>query len=193
MTQMTQEEQDARNQRLQQKLDELDAEERESRKRKIKWFVIIAAVICVVIAIGMHYKKKSGEKAPDVYYLEDGRTIDYNRMRSKIMSDGNYDNVSAFKNDYAIVEKNGKMGIVNGHGKLIVPVEYDYVDYFDMFYPDMAKIMVGDKIGLVNKQGKIVVKPVYDEIESFTNGLAPATRNGKKVYIDMEGHEKEYK
>lgn len=47
-----------------------DAEERESRKRKIKWLVIIAAVICVVIAIGMHYKRKAEKKLPTYIILK---------------------------------------------------------------------------------------------------------------------------
>jgi len=170
--------------------------ERKSKKRTIKVLSIVGLLLILASAGGYYYSTHQEE--PEVYYLEDGRTIDYRRMLEKLIKSGKYDQVYKFRNDCAPVEKNEKIGLVNGKGQLIVPIKYDQVDYFDTFYPGMAKVTNYDKegnpkYGLVNKQGKEVVKPVYDDIGTFQDGYALVSRDGKEMYIDKEGKEVEKK
>jgi serine/threonine protein kinase len=47
----------------------------------------------------------------------------------------------------------------------------------------------GDKWGFSNKYKKLIIEAKYDDVESFSEGLARVTLNGKKFYIDKNGTE----
>ena len=71
---------------------------------------------------------------------------------------------------YAIVENiDGKYGIINQKGKLLLKPIYDSITYF---FDGFARIQVGDKYGLINTDFKIVLKPTYDYISEFTGNIA---------------------
>lgn|SRR5574344_930537 len=184
---MTEEEKLIAKQKMLEEIAANEAEEKAHKRKMVKTLIGIGIVMLVVIIGGYIWTSRDIE--PDVYYLEDGRTIDYNRMIGKIQASGKFDQVYKFKNDYAIVEKNGKQGLINVHGDIIVPMKYDWIDYFDQLYPGMAKVMVGNKYGLVGKDGKEIVKPIYDDIGTFQDNLAPVKKDGKDFYIDKKGKE----
>lgn len=184
---MTDEERRLSQQDMLRQIEENEAEEKERKKHQTTILFFVGIILLLVISGGILFSHRHVE--PEVYYMEDGRTIDYRRMVGKLQSSGLYDQVYSFRNDYAVVEKKGKMGIVNGHGTLIVPIKYDYCDYFDTFYPNMAKVQLNEKFGLVGKDGKEIVPPIYDEIGTFTDGVAPVVKSGRKLYINKHGQE----
>ena len=64
----------------------------------------------------------------------------------------------------AIVELNGKWGIVNRKGEVILPVKYDNVPTLD-FSSGLVAVQLNGKWGFVNTEGKEVVPPMYNEKE----------------------------
>ena len=59
-----------------------------------------------------------------------------------------YDDVGCLRNGLAKVEQNEKYGFVDKTGKLIVPVQYDWVWYFS---EDLASVKQNGKWGFVDK------------------------------------------
>ncbi len=85
-------------------------------------------------------------------------------------------------NTHAIVENiDGKFGIINKDGKLLLKVVYDSIG---RFYNGFAKIELNKKFGLVNEDFEVVVKPIYDDISEFTYNTIIVKKFGKYGCID---------
>lgn len=83
------------------------------------------------------------------------------------------------------VMKNGKMGVSDSTGALILPVEFNQI--WDVDSDSNIKVLQNGKMGLYNLSGKIIIPTEYDNIWSFQDGKAKVTRNGKLGYFDQEG------
>ncbi len=71
---------------------------------------------------------------------------------------------------YAVVQNtDGKFGIINQQGNLLLKPIYDSVTYF---FNGFLRIEVGDKFGLVDTDFNIVLKPTYDYIGEFVGDIA---------------------
>ncbi len=42
------------------------------------------------------------------------------------------------------------------------------------------------KSGFIDRTGKVVITPQFDSVSGFSEGLALATRNGRKFFIDQQ-------
>ena len=98
-------------------------------------------------------------------------------------------NLSDFENGFAsIIDKDGKYGVINRKGEIIVPVEYDFIfQYGDDSESDMFTVEMGDKLVFYDTLGNQVLKPYYD-YEShnfFSEGLAVVSRNNKYGFINL--------
>lgn len=61
--------------------------------------------------------------------------------------------------------ENGKYGLIDFQGKVIVKAKYDEINSFD-FNEGLLLVKEKDKYGIININGAVVVKPKYDKIES---------------------------
>ena len=82
-----------------------------------------------------------------------------------------YDAITNCENGYMIVSKDGKKGVIDSNGKLIIPVEYDYIEYshnnnplFVVKKKDEASTEPGF-YGLLNNKGQIVAPLKYEDIK----------------------------
>lgn len=102
----------------------------------------------------------------------------------------------------------GKFGYFNSEGKVIVPLEYDYVrpklrlsEMNDSLY--LVKVGKNGKFGIINLQGKIVLPVVYDEIDDHifsyndfmdtepyfdSNGLFKVRKGSKWGMVDLQNN-----
>ncbi len=97
---------------------------------------------------------------------------------------------------YGILE--GKWGVINKKGEVIVPPEYDEISLFREGFAIVAqkdaKESVGfdfdskTKYGIIDKEGNEIVPPKYDKIYEFHEGLAKVQLNGKWGIIDTKGN-----
>jgi hypothetical protein len=82
--------------------------------------------------------------------------------------------------------KNGKYGLIDPSGKIILPCQYD--DRVGIFYNGFAEVKIDGKIGFINQQYKEVVKPIYDDAWTFEkNGYTKVCLKGKWGIIDTTG------
>ena len=84
------------------------------------------------------------------------------------------------------VKKDGKYGIINLNGKLIIDFNFDFIELLeDGYYIYKQK----GKFGISNINNNFFVKPKYDNIEEFNDGYAIVKHKSKYGIINDEGKE----
>lgn len=71
-----------------------------------------------------------------------------------------FDMAHPFSNDSAVVEKDGKVGLIDKDGQYLLPPEYDYIS--GMRYRDGIIVRKGDKKGVVNRDNEEIIPIEYD-------------------------------
>ncbi len=127
-----------------------------------------------------------------------------------------YDNISAFKDGYAIAYNLGKYALIDTSGKQISDWfdkiwdfkegfarvkkdnKYAFINkqgkVFTNWYDDAydfsnarAKVKLGGKWGYLDKRGELIIPTIYDNAWNFKNNLAKVEKDGKFAFIDMQG------
>jgi hypothetical protein len=100
-----------------------------------------------------------------------------------------YDNITVGRDGYYRVTKKGKTGIADAYGRLIVPCEYDDVQYQsnDGLFVVKRGSEEAALVGLIDKNGYMVIPPFYDAIDGFRGGKARAWILDAPVIIDRQG------
>lgn len=96
-----------------------------------------------------------------------------------------YDHIGSFRNGYAVVELNGKKGMINTQGKETIKPEWDNLSGFGSDGVGFAR--KNYLVGLINREGVIIAEPVYSHISNFNNGRAVVTKDFMKGIIDISG------
>lgn len=98
-----------------------------------------------------------------------------------------YDEISYFSEGLCFVKRNGKWGVINKKGTVIIPFTYDS-DYRDLHFSEgMAAVNLNGKWGYINKQGEIIVPIIYEDCRPFKNGFAFVKYSGHWGYINQIG------
>lgn len=79
--------------------------------------------------------------------------------------------------------KDGKWGVADNTGKVIVEPQYYAVD----FCSDGLIKVDYDGYGYIDKTGKVVIPLIYDYALNFKEGLAGVEKDGKMGFIDKTG------
>ncbi len=58
------------------------------------------------------------------------------------------------------------------------------------FFDDRAKDYLNGKWGFIDKSGIVVIPHQYDQVSDFSNGVAHVYKNGKQVFVDINGKKK---
>lgn len=87
--------------------------------------------------------------------------------------------------DIAIVEKDGKCGIINLDGTIILPFEYKELLFMNNGLICAKK---DGKYGFIDKDGKVEIPFEYDYLYLNDNSKVYAEKNGKKGFIDQSGN-----
>ena len=119
-------------------------------------------------------KEKYGEPG---YYIDTTGTKVFNIT---------FDNASLFKNDLAVIEQNGKKGVINKQGDYVVKPIYDdlSVFYINGFLIYMKHKKHKTFYGLINVNGEEITKPIFSNI-TFNDGDCPygeLYKKGKDSY-----------
>lgn len=81
----------------------------------------------------------------------------------------------------AKVSKNGKVGLINKMGKIVLKPSYkDISEFGKNFAVVTKKAPKTDRVGLINKMGRLVVEPIYDKFENL-NGTYVKVWDQKRV------------
>lgn len=109
-----------------------------------------------------------------------------------------YDVIKKFNFDRAIVSKDGKYGVIDTRGRLVIPCDYFYIQDFQDSLSIVSKLVtkykgkVKHEYAVLNVDGDTIVPfGKYSYIGHYNFGLAPAKKNNEKyVFIDKYGIEK---
>lgn len=96
-----------------------------------------------------------------------------------------YQNAGPFRHGVAVVETNGKWGIIDQRGIAIIPPKYDKIESFENGY---AKVRILGFSGLTNLNGELIVQPDYEYISYAGEGLFRVEQGDKVGYFDQQGH-----
>lgn len=111
----------------------------------------------------------------------------------------NYNAWGEGENGFARVTQNGKVGMVNAKGVLVLPCEYKTINNYFINSPTVRVYNEGGKQGLAETQtGRLILPVEYDSIGAFASfkqqnnsyfemGVCYAEKNGKNLLLDKNG------
>ncbi len=79
-----------------------------------------------------------------------------------------------FTNNFAVVAKNNKLGLINKANKIIIPFEYEYLKHLknDKFiFGYRAKYFGEYNLGIIDTLNNVLIKPIYSRIKLKNNIL----------------------
>lgn len=92
------------------------------------------------------------------------------------------------KTEMYLVKKDGKMGIIDKKGKVLIEPKYEELSFNPKETKGtLIKAKSEEKYGFINLKGKWVINPKYDNCGLFSNGLASVLINGRVGFIDTNG------
>ena len=80
--------------------------------------------------------------------------------------------------------KDGKQGVINTEGNVVVNFEYDHIEDFA---EGLAVVSKDDKYGYIDSNGNIAFELGYDMCEPFENGVACVNKDDAWTLIDKNG------
>lgn len=90
------------------------------------------------------------------------------------------DHIYAVHKGMAQFEKDGKRGLMDSAGNIILPAEYDSI----LWSGDYIKIRTGERYGLLNSYGKMIAEPVWEEISIFNHSdMMIICKDGKYGFL----------
>ncbi len=97
---------------------------------------------------------------------------------------GFYEQATGFQNGVAVVQQDGKWGVINRRGIELVPPKYSHIDPFRNGY---AKVKVEGFSGLSKLSGELIAEPDYELISYAGEGLFRVEQGDKVGYFDVDG------
>ncbi len=95
-----------------------------------------------------------------------------------------YDEVTKYNDSLNWTWSNGKQGMIDKQGNIIIPNVYDEIS---VFKEGLASTFRKGRQGLISINGKIIIPCKYNEISSFKDGIAHTTFRGKLGLIGING------
>jgi hypothetical protein len=113
----------------------------------------------------------------------------YLDLNGKYVIKPKYYSAEKFFHNRAIVStERNEFGVIDTKGKLIVPIEKDYISNYSEGYAPFAK---GGLYGYIDLDGYITIEPQYKAAFGFKCGLAKVLKQGRKFhcYVNTNGEE----
>jgi hypothetical protein len=101
------------------------------------------------------------------------------------MYNGYYQKAGSFNHGVAVVQVNGKWGVINRRGMELVPPKYSQIESFENGY---AKVRIDVFSGLSNLQGDLIVGADFEYIRYAGEGVFRVEQGDKIGYFDSEGN-----
>ena len=109
-----------------------------------------------------------------------------NKQGQKIV-DHTFDEVWGYKNNISVVEKDNKKGLINYHGKFILPLDnYSGIGEYNWYF---GEFKIGDKWYVIDTAGNVPIKEGFDDVMVKGNEdsvFAIGKQNGKSVRIRLK-------
>ena len=99
--------------------------------------------------------------------------------------DGYYEQAGSFRHGVAVVQKEGRWGVINQKGIEVIPPKYDRIDPFEEGY---ARVGIQGFTGLTDLDGNTIVQPTYEYVSYAGGGLFRVERGNTVGYVDAAGN-----
>lgn len=105
--------------------------------------------------------------------------------------EGPFDDLSSFNDEgLAMVGINGRKGVIDTTGKLIIPTEFEKIAIHE-FSEGLFPVKQNEKWGFINMNGKFVIPPSFNKIDrlnfKFKNGIVEVYDKDTISFIDKTG------
>ncbi|SFB24844.1 WG containing repeat-containing protein [Collimonas sp. OK607] len=117
--------------------------------------------------------------------VQDGITFRLLEMTSReIIDPGHTSGIDGQKHAAFTFWHDGKQGLVNDQGRIILPPLYDNISVWSN---GTTMITRNGRVGLVNDLGKVIVPPVHEAVEWLKDGRIPVKSAERWGFIDESG------
>ncbi len=109
------------------------------------------------------------------------------RKNGSIIDSARFDVIGTLMNGRAIVTQKGKLGYMNGEGKIILDIKYDEFPNFieiGQFSGVYTVVRLKGKYGVIDNYGKFLIPPTYSQLSKFSSLIAFSKGKGWG-FIDM--------
>lgn len=100
-----------------------------------------------------------------------------------------YDEIKPFSNGLSVVSKDGKYGVTDLNGTMVIPLGDDKITIWDGGQITSVSKEGSEKYWVIDKDGKVVPSDEYEEIYPFVEDMALFQKDGKWGYIDRSGEQ----
>ena len=136
--------------------------------------------------------KMTQKKRPTIQQLNDFRT-----MLAAAKTDSDLEKLNRFIDEYdtftQVYEEDGKKGVKNAAGQVLIPAEYDEIGYtfMDHLMPLAVPVVKDGKLAFVAMDGKGTMRSdfIYDDIEYTPECCYIVVKDGKKGIALHNGRE----
>ncbi|MEL6553753.1 MAG: WG repeat-containing protein [Cyanobacteria bacterium J06621_11] len=96
-----------------------------------------------------------------------------------------FDRVDPFYEDLAVVRRQGKFGLIDKTGAVVLAPEFDDVRETT---EGLTAVLKEGQWGYVNRMGEWVIPAQYDVAQPFSEGFAGVKQGDQWLYIDVQGN-----
>lgn len=131
------------------------------------------------------YDKEAKDKIIELFpivpkLLSNGKYIYIDKFSGADLFGNEYDKVTLFENNQAIVMQNSKYGVINENGRVIIPFQYDEI--YRCTNPDLYRVTINNKSNVINNEGRKLLKADYDIDFAYDNNDFIGYNNKDKEY-----------
>lgn len=141
------------------------------------------------------YKHIYGLKDDLVFVNADGKAGMYDKEGNIKLAfeydnicDTHYNSFEPEENKYIVI-KNGKVGTVDIHNKVIIPIIYDELSGWVEYGPEAHFAKKDGKYGLISYEGQIIIPLEYEYVDLPVAGIIVVRKNGKYGALSWKNKE----
>lgn len=110
--------------------------------------------------------------AQELFPVQQAGKWGYQTAQGNVVITPQYEFAKRFKDQYAIVANQNHLGVIDKNNRLIIPFQYDFIDYLDKdrFEFGFRDTYFGEyKVGVINAQKQVLIKPIFRSINWRAN------------------------
>jgi hypothetical protein len=95
-----------------------------------------------------------------------------------------YESATSFHAERAVVGRDGRYGVIDRSGQLVVPMEYDWIEGYEH---GPSRVRKNGRTGTMSVNGEVLLEAKYDHVGAYHDGLALVVEAGRCGYADTLG------